>query len=163
MNFTIMNEGIIFSFAFASTRSLYAPHPQLPETSDGFGPTRLRVPPCSVQNQSLHSCSVIVVEIIFMNKSTYLIASLFLLILGIFFLIQRSVSLKSQLITEPSPVVSEKPVIDTSSCERLSEDQANECYERFALNEKDEELCEKITKYSRRKECEREVELGVRN
>jgi hypothetical protein len=95
-----------------------------------------------------------------MNKSTYIIASLFLLVLAIFFLVQeRAANLKSQLIVEPVPALSEKPRADTSSCERFSEDQMNDCYESIALKEKDADICDKITKTTRRKECEREVEM----
>lgn len=95
-----------------------------------------------------------------MNRNTYIIISFLLLILAIFFLAkERSANLKSQLITEPSTVASEKRDIDTSSCERYSEDQMNDCYERFALKDKDAELCGKITKNTMKKECEREIEL----
>jgi hypothetical protein len=101
-----------------------------------------------------------------MNKNTFIIIALFLLIISVFLLVQGYGNLKSQVTSVPTRGViaePEKPAIDTSSCERFSEDQANDCFEQFALKGKDADICEKITKTTKRKTCEREVELGVGN
>lgn len=89
-----------------------------------------------------------------MKKIALLIVIVLLLIVGYQY---RSSRLKSQLLEE-STKPSEGTTVSTV-CDTYSEDVANECYQKLALEKKDRSYCDLISKTSVKQECLRELEF----
>ena len=65
-------------------------------------------------------------------------------------------NLSTSILRSASPQGQKSTVED---CAKLSQDAANGCYLEIAIQKKDASVCDKITKSSERKSCQREVEL----
>ena len=65
-------------------------------------------------------------------------------------------NLRTSILKSTSPGQQETTVDD---CGKLSEDAANDCFQRLAVREKDAAVCDRISKSSQKKSCQREVEL----
>ena len=70
-------------------------------------------------------------------------------------------SLQSQVLTDRATGVAVAEQQDEQDCLKLSENAANTCFLKLALAEEDDSYCKKISKASKRRDCEREVELNI--
>lgn len=81
-----------------------------------------------------------------------------LIVIGTSSYLIRDQQLQTQVLNQVPPIAEE--ITESDDCAKLSENAANECYQRLAIAEKDEALCQKMTKASMIKRCVREVELA---
>ena len=90
-------------------------------------------------------------------KKIWIFLIIITLIAGVYFATIRDTNnLKSQVLTVDNQG---KKNGDVSDCSKMSEDSANDCYLKFAIEKEDKTICDKISKTSKRAECRREVEI----
>lgn len=95
-----------------------------------------------------------------MKRKIYVLILIIVVVVVIFFLQQSGDIFKSQLLVEPSPSTIQVEITDYKECLKFSEFKANECLIELALKEKDEKICDKISKNSEQRKCQRALELS---
>jgi len=96
-----------------------------------------------------------------MKQLLYILGIIVLVIVVVVYLQQDGGLFKSQLLTQPETTETKNGIEITShhDCLKFSEYKANECLLELALKENDADICDKITKSSDKKSCQRKVEL----
>jgi hypothetical protein len=93
-----------------------------------------------------------------MKHPSILLAAMVLLVVGSSAYLIRGQQLQTQVLNQVPPTAEEITEID--DCSKLSENAANNCYMRLAIENKDASICRDMSKGSLVERCEREVELA---
>lgn len=93
-----------------------------------------------------------------MKKPSVLLSVMVLVVVGAAAYLMKGQQLQTQLLNQVPPTAEE--ITEADDCAKLSEDAANTCYMRLAVEQKDNSLCSKMSKTSLISRCEREVELA---
>ena len=75
---------------------------------------------------------------------------------GVWSLVGQYQNLQGQVLTT---TVQQENVVNEKECSKLSEMEANKCFQRLAIIKRDEDICENISKTSLVRECKRELEF----
>jgi len=95
-----------------------------------------------------------------MNKKIYIGFLVVVFVIVIVYLQQNGDLFKSQVLVDTVEAPKLEEVTDYEDCYKFSEFKANECFLKLALKEKDEDLCDKISKSSEIRTCKRKVQLS---
>lgn len=94
-----------------------------------------------------------------MKKWIPLLVLLAVVITGI--ILYRNNSLQTQLLRDQRRQTMQMNSARTvADCRKLSEQMANKCFLKLALDEKDDSYCAQISRAIDKRKCEREVELA---
>ncbi len=93
-----------------------------------------------------------------MKHPSYLIVGMVLIVVGSSAYLINGQQLQTQVLNQVPPVAEE--ITETDDCEKLSQNAANNCYMRLAVEKKDESICTEMSKATLIAKCEREVELA---
>lgn len=95
-----------------------------------------------------------------MNKTPLILGAVMVLIVGAATILMRDQQVYQTQVLQQQEVTAGPTEESVENCRLLSEQAANECYQRLAIAEQDSEICEEISTTSQREVCRREVELS---